>query len=163
MLNKFTIIQFKDKKIELFKYIEENSDILKKEYLELIFKIGNLKIQNQELKEILKFKKNSLWEMSLICEKNIYKHDCVFITIKYLAIKKILIENNLKNLKILYCEKILENQLKKDFGDINIIFKDRKLSYLEIVKKLIYNNILFQHLFFFYYFIKNCSFLKKKK
>ena len=46
MLNKSTIIHLDDSKIDLFEYIDTNSNLLKKQYLEIVFNIGNLKINN---------------------------------------------------------------------------------------------------------------------
>ena len=93
MSNKGTIVQLEDIEIDLFEYIDENSDYLKKEYLNIVLNIGNLKIKNQKFKHLLEYNGHSLWEMSLINEKNIYKNNYVFKTIKYLALKKILNEN----------------------------------------------------------------------
>ncbi len=52
MLNKSTIIHLEDIEVDLFEYIDKNSDYLKKEYLNIVFNIGNLKINNQPLRKI---------------------------------------------------------------------------------------------------------------
>ena len=41
-----------DIKIDLFEYIDENSDFLKNQYLEYVFEIGNLKLDNQKLRKV---------------------------------------------------------------------------------------------------------------
>ena len=91
-----------DIKIDLFEYIDENSDFLKNQYLEYVFEIGNLKLDNQKLRKVLEYNNHSLWEMSLINEKNIYKNNNVFKTIKYLALRKILFENISKKIQIFF-------------------------------------------------------------
>ena len=69
MLNKSTIIQLEDIKIDLFEYIDKNSDILKKQYLNIVFEISNLKINKQSFRKSLEYNGHSLWEMSLVHEK----------------------------------------------------------------------------------------------
>ena len=86
--------------------LSENSDFLKNQYLEYVFEIGNLKLDNQKLRKVLEYNNHSLWEMSLINEKNIYKNNNVFKTIKYLALRKILFENTVKKFKFFFLEKI---------------------------------------------------------
>ena len=55
MLNKSTIIQLEDIKIDLFEYIDKNSDILKKQYLNIVFEISNLKINKQSFRKSLEY------------------------------------------------------------------------------------------------------------
>ena len=55
MLNKSTIIQLEDTKIDLFEYIDKNSDILKKQYLNIVFEISNLKINKQSFRKSLEY------------------------------------------------------------------------------------------------------------
>ena len=155
MFNKSTIIHFKDFKIDLFKYIDENSDFLKKEYLKIVFNISNLEINNQSLKKSLEYKGHSLWEMSLINEKNIYKNNGVFKTIKYLALKKILHENVNREIRIFFLEKDLENILKKEFKNENIKFYNSNFTFRENLKKILFKNKIYNYIYFLYFFIKN--------
>jgi len=162
MFNKSTTIHLQDKKINLFEYIDKNSNYLKKKYLDIVFRISNLKIYNQTLKKILEYNGYSLWEMSLINEKNIYKNDYVFKTIKYLAIKEIL-NINLKNeVRINFLERDLIDILKYEYNTTNIIFENYNSSFSENIKKLIKKSSIYNHIYFFYFFLKNCNFQKKK-
>lgn len=162
MFNKSTTIHLQDKKINLFEYIDKNSNYLKKRYLDIVFRISNLKIYNQTLKKILEYNGYSLWEMSLINEKNIYKNDYVFKTIKYLAIKEIL-NINLKNeVRINFLERDLIDILKYEYNTTNIIFENYNSSFSENIKKIIKKSSIYNHIYFFYFFLKNCNFKKKK-
>ena len=162
MLNKSTIIQLEDIKIDLFEYIDKNSDILKKQYLNIVFEISNLKINKQSFRKSLEYNGHSLWEMSLVHEKNIYKNEYIFKTIKYLALKTIISKNSNKKIKITSLEKDLENILKKNFTNLSIEFEKSHLSLREKFKNILLKNILFNHIYFLYFFLKNCNFSKIK-
>ena len=136
MLNKSTIIQLEDIKIDLFEYIDKNSDILKKQYLNIVFEISNLKINKQSFRKSLEYNGHSLWEMSLVHEKNIYKNEYIFKTIKYLALKTIISKNSNKKIKITSLEKDLENILKKNFTNLSIEFEKSHLSLREKFKNI---------------------------
>ena len=163
MLNKSTTIHLEDIEIDLFEYIDRNSDFLKKKYLNIVFNIGNLEINNQTLRKIFTYNNHSLWEMSLINEKNIYKNNFVFKTIKYLALQKILIENFDKKVRINFLEWDLANILKKEFSNKNVIFDNSSLSLREIFKNVVLKSQLYNYIYFLYFFFKNCNFTKKKK
>ncbi len=163
MSNKSTIIQLDGIKIDLFEYINKNSDFLKKQYLEIVLNIGNLTINNQTLRNLSEYNGHSLWEMSLINEKNIYKSNYVFKTIKYLALKKIIHESLKKNIKIFFLERELKNILKKEFYFKKIIFIKLDSSFKKYFKNILLKSKIFNYFYFLYYFIKNCSFSKKKE
>ena len=152
-----------DSKIDLFEYIDTNSNLLKKQYLEIVFNIGNLKINNIALRNVFDLNGHSLWEMSLINEKNIYKTNSVFKTIKYLALKKILNENLNKDITIFFLEKSLQNILKKEFADKKLIFHNSNYSFKEKFKNILNQNRLYNYIYFLYFFFKNCNFSKKVK
>ena len=153
MLNKSTIIHLADREIDLFEYIDKNSDFLKKQYLNIVFNIGNLKINDQPLRKIFVYNNHSLWEMSLINEKNIYKNNFVFKTIKYLALQKIFIENFNKKIRISFLERDLVNILKQEFNNKNIKFDNASFSLKEIFKNFVFKSQFYNHIYFFYFFI----------
>lgn len=105
MCEKNILVNIEGIEIDLFEYIDKNSKFLKEQYLNIIFDLSNLTLNNQPLKNQLYFQDYSLWEMSLIQEKNIYKNRCIFKTIKYLALKKIIEENKNKNIEIFFFRK----------------------------------------------------------
>ena len=102
MKEKNILVNVGNTEIDLFEFIDQNSEVLKNQYLNIILQLSNFVINNQSLKDRLYFKDYSLWEMSLLQEKNIYKNRFIFKTIKYLALKKIITDNINENIKIFY-------------------------------------------------------------
>ena len=86
----YLIIRKKNKlfeKIELKKFIEKNSVLLKKTYLHYIFLLENTTIDNKKITEKFYYKNNySLWNMCVFSEKNIYKYDSIVEAIKFIAL-----------------------------------------------------------------------------
>ena len=160
MYDKNILVSIGDIKIDLFEYIDKNSEFLKNQYLDIIFKLSSFILEDQSFKNQLNFKGHSLWEMSLLQEKNIFKNKSIFKTIKYLALKKIISENKNKNIKIFFLEKDLASYLKEEYGDIDLYFFDKSFSLIENFIQKRNKNLLFHFLFFLYFFIKNCSFRK---
>ena len=160
MYDKNILVSIGDIKIDLFEYIDKNSKFLKNQYLDIIFKLSSHILEDQSLKNQLNFKGYSLWEMSLLQEKNIFKNKSIFKTIKYLALKKIISENKNRNIKIFFLERDLASYLKEEFGGIDLYFFDKSFSLIENFIQKRNKNLLFNFLFFFYFFLKNCSFRK---
>tara|TARA_E500000178_G_scaffold2908_1_gene3078 strand:- start:2666 stop:4414 length:1749 start_codon:yes stop_codon:yes gene_type:complete len=160
MYEKNILVNIEGNEIDLFEYIDKNSKLLKEQYLNIIFDLSNLTLNNQPLKNQLYFQDHSLWEMSLIQEKNIYKNSYIFKTIKYLALKKIIKENKNKNIEIFFLENDLANYLEKEFETAKIIFNNKLDSFKVKIIQIIKKKIWFQFLFFIYYFLKNCTFRK---
>ena len=107
MYDKNILVSIEGIQIDLFEYIDKNSGFLKNQYLDIIFKLSSFILEDQYLKNQLNFKGHSLWEMSLLQEKNIFKNKSIFKTIKYLALKKIISENKNKKIKIFFLERDL--------------------------------------------------------
>ena len=81
------------REINIKNYIEKNSLKIKEKYLEIIRVLSNIEINNKKLKEhYIYLDKHSLWEMSLIREKNPLKSNGLYKSIKFLACKEILNE-----------------------------------------------------------------------
>ena len=95
-------------------------------------------------------------------KKNIYKNEYIFKTIKYLALKTIISKNSNKRLKITSLEKDLENILKKNFTNLSIEFEKSHLSLREKFKNILLKNILFNHIYFLYFFLKIVILVKLK-
>ena len=163
MLSKNTIVHVGKTKIDLFDFINQNSEFFKKQYLEVVFNLGNFQVNNQKLKKRLEFNGYSFWEMSLVQEKNIYKNNLAFNTIKYFALRKIIKDNTKENIKIFFLEYEIQQNLKKEFKDNNILFFDNQFTIIGLINKTIKKNILFNFIFFLYYFFKNCNFTYSKK
>ncbi len=160
MKEKNILVNVGNTEIDLFEFIDQNSEVLKNQYLNIILQLSNFVINNQSLKDRLYFKDYSLWEMSLLQEKNIYKNKFIFKTIKYLALKKIIIDNINENIKIFYLESDLASCLETEFKNLKISFVGKSFSFLNKINQVIKKNILLHFLYFLYYFFKNCSFRK---
>ena len=110
----YLIIRKKNKlfeKIELKKFIENNSVFLKKTYLHYVFLLENTIIDNKKITEKFYYKNNySLWNMCVFSEKNIYKYDSIVEAIKFIALIKIF--EKYRNYKI-YLENFDENLVTK--------------------------------------------------
>ena len=78
MKEKNILVNVGNTEIDLFEFIDQNSEVLKNQYLNIILQLSNFVINNQSLKDRLYFKDYSLWEMSLLQEKNIYKNRFIF-------------------------------------------------------------------------------------
>ena len=160
MKEKNILVNVGNTEIDLFEFIDQNSEVLKNQYLNIILQLSNFVINNQSLKDQLYFKDYSLWEMSLLQEKNIYKNRFIFKTIKYLALKKIITDNINENIKIFYLESDLASCLETEFKNLNISFVGKSFSFLNKINQVIKKNIPLHFLYFLYYFFKNCSFRK---
>ena len=160
MKEKNILVNVGNTEIDLFEFIDQNSEVLKNQYLNIILQLSNFVINNQSLKDQLYFKDYSLWEMSLLQEKNIYKNRFIFKTIKYLALKKIITDNINENIKIFYLESDLASCLETEFKNLKISFVGKSFSFLNKINQVIKKNIPLHFLYFLYYFFKNCSFRK---
>ena len=160
MKEKNILVNVGNTEIDLFEFIDQNSEVLKNQYLNIILQLSNFVINNQSLKDRLYFKDYSLWEMSLLQEKNIYKNRFIFKTIKYLALKKIITDNINENIKIFYLESDLASCLETEFKNLKISFVGKSFSFLNKINQVIKKNIPLHFLYFLYYFFKNCSFHK---
>ena len=69
MYDKNISVSIGEEKIDLSEFIDKNSELLKNQYLEIIFNLSNFLINNQSLKDRLIFNGHSLWEMSSFQEK----------------------------------------------------------------------------------------------
>ena len=141
MIEKISIVsKIKNYEIDLKEYIELNSYELKKKYLDLVNDLSNIKINKKKLKDHYSYCNNhSLWEMSLIAEKNTLKSNKIFSVIKFIACLKIIKKfHNKKIILTLYdydLQKSLKNLNKKNLIFINYIKKNE--DYLYHLKTLI--------------------------
>lgn len=109
-------------------YVEKNASTLKKQYLDLVTNLSTLEINKKKLEEYYIYKKNhSLWEMSLLKEKNPFKSPKIFTVIKFLACRQIL--NKYKNYKIDFC--LFDYELQKNLKELNI----KNIIFLNKIKK----------------------------
>ncbi len=147
--------EFKDDSTKIFQnlsaYIEKNSSTLKNRYLDFINDLTNYNLNNKNFKEIFSLNNGySLWWMSKITEKSIYKSPLVFNSIKLLALEKIITSNSYKRI-ILSSENI---EIIKTISDLC------KNLNIDIVIKKNKNTIQNLRTDFLYYFSFLINFLK---
>ena len=71
----------------LKEYYEKNSDEVKNEIILFIASIKRQKINNLQFKKFLSFDKDfSIWDLSLVNEKNVYKSNAILNLIKFISI-----------------------------------------------------------------------------
>ena len=77
--------------ISVLNYLENNSDVIKKEYHKIINNIENINLKTKKLYEELYIVKNfsSLWSSDFF-EKSIYKNPSIILQLKLIALNKIL-------------------------------------------------------------------------
>ena len=106
----------KNLKIDIKDYIEKHSDFLKNEFLKFCKNLEYKRLNNKFFYKLFETQKNhNLWEMSLIKEKSNLKSDNIFKAILFLAIKKIISENNLK--KIIFYNIPIEEKIIRSYLD----------------------------------------------
>ena len=72
-------------------YIEENSDRLRRQYLAFVYDLGETIVDGKSLKHHLTLKRGySLWWMSLLAEKSLFKSPRIVDCLKLLALDEIL-------------------------------------------------------------------------
>lgn len=151
--------------ISLTEFVENNSIKIRKTYIDLINLLGEKKINNVSLIELLKLDNNySIWWMSLLYEKNFYKSPQVLNSLKVIALQYLILDKKLSNIKIInlpnICNKsiiILSKKLK-----INIELKNLNYKKENILKKILckFSSNLFRSIFTL---LKYSYFAKKVK
>jgi surface carbohydrate biosynthesis protein (TIGR04326 family) len=154
----------KNKSFVLKEYYEKNSEEIKNEIILFIASIKRQKINNLKFKKFLSFDKDfSIWDLSLVNEKNVYKSNAILNLIKFITIKKILKKKVSKKIilknfdeKFVYKFKKTEIYKKKKFEFICI--KNYKKDLKEKILSKINNSIILSILYFVIFSLKNLSF-----
>ena len=156
------------KRIELKKFIEENSVFLKNDYLHYLNLLENIKIDKKKIRESYLYKKNySLWEMSVFSEKNIYKYESISDVVKFLALVKICEKYEKSEIYLHNLDDKFAKKLSKSlyFSKKKIFFENiNKKNFFrrKNIKKFILSNIFFSILFFLKNLKFNFSFQNQK-
>ena len=78
-------------KINLFDYIDKNSDFLKKRYLDFIYNFENSKIDGKNFRNHFNIMDgHNLWQMSILKEKSPFNNYSLLNSIKFIAITQII-------------------------------------------------------------------------
>lgn len=114
------------KKIVLKDYVEENSEFLRDKYLNIINELSELKIEKKKIRDYFFIKNHSLWEMSLLREKNPLKSSKIYSVIKYLACQEIIKKYYEHKIILKLFDYDLFTSLKKfNSSNIDIQFKNK--------------------------------------
>lgn len=148
----------------LKEYFENKSEEIKNEIILFLSSIKSQKINVLKFKKFLRFDNNfSIWDLSLVNEKNVYKSDSILNLTKFIAIKKILKKNNsnkiiLKNFDEIFIYKFKKTEIYKNNNfEIFFIKKNKKALKEQILLK-INNSIILSILYFVFFVLKNFSF-----
>jgi len=155
--------------ISLLNYIDLNSEEIKSNYINIIESLSKIQINSKtKLSDCFSIKNDfSLWWTTHIFEKSFYKQETINDVLKLIALKKLLIQNNTKNL---YLESN-SNKISKGIIDIcnelkiNLIFQKKIIAQKNFLNlKRILKFFLPYPIFSFFNFIKFLSirFLLKK-
>ena len=78
-------------KINLYDYIDKNSDFLKKEYLDFIYYFENQKINGKKFRDYFDIiERHNLWQMSILKENSPFNNYSLVNSIKFIAISHII-------------------------------------------------------------------------
>ena len=144
----------------LKEYFEKNSEEIKNDIILFISKIKKKKINDLELRKFLSFDNDfSIWDISLINEKNVYKSDCILNLTKFIAIKKILKKNFTKKIILQNFDKKFIGKLKKTSIYKNYKFelgslKEPKIDFKEKIFLKINNSVLLSIFYFLFFVLK---------
>jgi surface carbohydrate biosynthesis protein (TIGR04326 family) len=155
--------------ISLLNYIDLNSEEIKSNYINIIESLSKIQMNSKtKLSDCFSIKNDfSLWWTTHIFEKSFYKQETINDVLKLIALKKLLIQNNTKNL---YLESN-SNKISKGIIDIcnqlkiNLIFQKKIIAQKNFLNlKRILKFFLPYPIFSFFNFIKFLSirFLLKK-
>lgn len=146
----------KKKNINIKEYIEINSNLLKKEYLDFCYRIENIKLDKINLYNYFSIEKNhNLWEMSLIKEKSNFKSNKIYDVIIFLAIKKIIIDYSVN--KVILHNFVTGNEVLKFFKNHNVELVFSTNNYNKSFK---FRSVL-KNIFLFYFFYHLFILIKK--
>ena len=119
----------KNSQQSILKYLEKNSDLLRFEYLNYIFDIGQLQVQGKRIVEHLEIEPNfSLWWMSLLAEKSPLKSKAPLDCLRLLAVNHFLLNNNPHSLELVSGNKKLSIALKQLCATLDISFTWTKVG-----------------------------------
>ena len=143
-------------KIYLNDFIENNSSLIKKNFLRIIENTGKKKILKKNLRTYFQVNDYvNLWDLSLFNEKNIFKKDYINKCLQYLAILEIIKYHRVKKIRLNNIDNEIYKILIKYKKNVNFkVIKKSKKSFIEESKNFILGNWLTAILIFF---MKNIS------
>ena len=118
-------------KINLFDYIDKNSDFLKKRYLDFIYNFENSKINGKNFRNHFNIMDgHNLWQMSILKENSPFNNYSLLNSIKFIAITQIIKKYKISKIELKFFDDELKNHLLNYFENLNL-----KFNFLETIKK----------------------------
>ena len=109
--------------ISILKFIENNSENLRGDYISLVYEIGNLTVGSKSIEERLNINGEfSYWWMSLVAEKSPFKSKSTESIVKLLALEKILIEQGVKKIVFAGSNRRLSKALSRLCQNLHISY-----------------------------------------
>lgn len=167
--NKFTIYWSRscDEKnsISITKYVEDNSDELRSQYLEWIYDLGECVVDGKKVVEHLLIRKNfSYWWLSSLTQKvNIDKSQNINDSIKLLGLEKYIKKHSPHSIKIVSRNFNLIKIIEKLCFDNGIVFTSSKAR--NSFKSYIYNGLIpiTALIYLSWFFLRSVPIMLKKK
>ena len=137
----------------ILNYIDKNSKLLKKEFINYFDNLKNKKIKSETIQEYYNFYPGfSYWQLSCFQEKSFYKENSIINILKIIALNKILIKKKINNITIVSNDNNLILIIKK-------IAQDKKIK-LTIRKKSSFHLKFSFHIFLYSFFKSIGIFIK---
>lgn len=146
-------------KISLLNYIDKNSKIIRKEYLDLIEKIAFFKINNQNFFEVFPIDTNfSFWWTTEIYEKSLYKQENINEILKLIALEKIIKTLKIEKIIISGFQLNINKSIKKIAKHNQIVFEEKSKNNINF--NFNFFKIIFNFLNFIRFIFKRLSITK---
>ncbi len=116
--------------LNLQQYVEDNEVSLRTEFLKTIYDIGEISIRDRSLVDWLVLDDGdvSVWWSGLICEQNYAKCPELNDIIKFLALKKFIVANNINDIVLVSSNRLLSKTIKIYCGQEQIQFTYHKTA-----------------------------------
>lgn len=157
-----------EKNISMPKYIEDNADSLREEYIEFIHLLSQAKIKNKKVIEHLIYEDGfSFWWMNHLAEKSPFKSSGIYDCIRLIALGRIIDEKGFLKIKLITSNYDLIQAITKMADHLKIVISIKKLSKKK--KQISINNLYqsipyaIQGLISLRHSVKKCFTLHAKK
>ncbi len=110
--------------ISIQRYLELNANRLRTRLLSFIHELGTIQVHDKNIVNHLSIKKDlSLWWLSLLVEKSIYKSPCLFDCLRLLALEELLQRDKPEGIELVSSNKKLACGVKALCNDLSILFR----------------------------------------
>jgi surface carbohydrate biosynthesis protein (TIGR04326 family) len=115
----------------LLRYVETHGERLRKKYLEFIHELGEMRIQGKRLIDHLDVGNGlSLWWMSLLAEKSIWKSPNIDTVIRLFALEEIILQHEPDKIILASSNQSLHQVLSSFCNDLGLVYEWEQLPSL---------------------------------